>query len=210
PVHGDDVRVPLDEAFTVNGFHGRYCVPIAHLRTGSVRGPRARGVFARKAEGAVPFERPGHWGRGGEDPRTIRPYGPRVAIILIGTAEHLSAFRERDDFKDAQTFSDTEALRALETITRKRPDVVSLERAFASTTRGAALINRIKADPKLSSCEIRIVAQDTESSRVPPSAPVPAADGSAVAVAAPAPAAAPLDQRGPRRAPRVRIADGIE
>src|SRR5262249_27681089 len=96
---------------------------------------------------------------------------------------------------------------------RKRPDVVALEREFAATTRGTALINRIKADPKLSTCEIRIVAHDSEQARVPASAPAPAptpvADGSAVAVAAPAPAP-PLDQRGTRRAPRVRIVEGVD
>jgi len=117
---------------------------------------------------------------------------------------------EREEFSGAQTFSAQEALRALEVITRKRPNVVALEQTFAATTRGAALINRIKADPKLSTCEIRVVAHDSEYARVPASAAAPVADGSAVAVAVPAPAAAPLDQRGTRRAPRVRIVEGVE
>ena len=134
-----------------------------------------------------------------------------VSTVLIAAPEHLQALKARDDFSDAQTFSDAEALRALEVITRKRPDVVALERAFAATTRGAALINRIKADPKLATCEIRIVAHDSGYSRVTGTDAPPVHDGSAVAVAAaPAPAAAPLDQRGTRRAPRVRIVDGVE
>jgi hypothetical protein len=133
-----------------------------------------------------------------------------VSTVLIAPSEHLPALMEREDFSGAQGFPAQEALRALEVITRKRPDVVALERAFAATTRGAALINRIKADPKLSTCEIRIVAHDSEQSRATASAPEPVADGSAVAVAAPAPAAAPLDQRGTRRAPRVRIVDGVD
>jgi len=134
-----------------------------------------------------------------------------VSTVLIAAPEHLQALKERDDFSDAQTFSDAEALRALEVITRKRPDVVALERMFAATTRGAALINRIKADPKLATCEIRIVAHDSGYSRVPAGGAPAGQDGSAVAVAAaPAPAAAPLDQRGTRRAPRVRIVDGVE
>ena len=118
--------------------------------------------------------------------------------------------KERDDFADAQTFSDTEALRALEVITRKRPEVVALERMFAATTRGTALINRIKADPKLASCEIKIVAHDSEYTRPASGAGTAEPEGgAAVAVAAPAPAA-PLDQRGTRRAPRFRIVDGVE
>ncbi len=132
-----------------------------------------------------------------------------MSTVLIAAPEHLQALMEREEFSGAQAFPAQEALRALEVITRKRPDVVALERMFAATTRGAALINRIKADPKLSTCEIRIVAHDSEYSRVPPGAPAPAADGSVVAVAAPPPAA-PLDQRGTRRAPRVRIVDGVD
>ena len=136
---------------------------------------------------------------------------PPVPTVLIAAPEHLQALKEREDFAGAQTFSDAEALRALEVITRKRPDVVALERMFAATTRGAALINRIKADPKLSSCEIRIVAHDSTYSRGPAGPPAAVSDGAAVAVAAPpTPAAAPLDQRGTRRAPRFKIVDGVE
>jgi hypothetical protein len=136
-----------------------------------------------------------------------------VSTVLIAAAEHLQALKEHGDLGDAQTFSDAEALRALEVITRKRPDVIALEQVFAATSRGAALINRIKADPKLASCEIRIVAHDSGSSRLADGAAPATHDGSAVAVAvaaAPAPAAAPLDQRGTRRAPRVRIVEGVE
>jgi hypothetical protein len=133
-----------------------------------------------------------------------------VSTVLIAAPEHLQALMEREDFSGAQAFPAQDALRALEVITRKRPDVVALERMFAATTRGAALINRIKADPKLSACEIRIVAHDSEYSRAPASAPAADTDGSVVAVAAPAPPAAPLDQRGTRRAPRVRIVEGVE
>src|SRR3954471_20697485 len=56
-------------------------------------------------------------------------------------------------------FADTDALRALEAITRHRPSLVVLESAFAATSRGTALVNRIKADPSLSACEVRVVAQ---------------------------------------------------
>ena len=115
----------------------------------------------------------------------------------------------------ATTFTDTEALRALDVITRQRPDVVALEQLFAATSRGTALINRIKADPSLTACEIRIVAHDGEYTRVTPrragETAASGSGGSAAAVAeAPRPAAAPLDQRGTRRAPRFRMVDGIE
>jgi hypothetical protein len=52
------------------------------------------------------------------------------------------------------TFSDAEPLKAIETITARLPRVVALGRLFAATSRGAALINRIKADPALAETRI--------------------------------------------------------
>lgn len=95
----------------------------------------------------------------------------------------------------------------------RRPATIALERQFAATPRGAALINRIKTDPALHGSELRIVSHDSDYTRVLPrpaaSAQASAAAASAAIIAA-APAAvaapAPLDQRGTRRAPRFRIA----
>jgi hypothetical protein len=139
------------------------------------------------------------------------------SVVLIGPPDHLQALKERETRGDALTFSDAEALRALDAITRQRPGVVVLERSFAATSRGAALVNRIKADPSLAGCAIEVVAHEAGN------APAPRSGGDAVAVAtvsAPAPAlaaaavqvapAAPLDQRGTRRAPRFKMAGGVE
>src|SRR5687767_15077942 len=71
------------------------------------------------------------------------------AMVLIASAEHLPALQQRPEFAHAQAFSDADALRALELIAKERPESVALERLFAATSRGAALINRIKADPTL-------------------------------------------------------------
>lgn len=135
------------------------------------------------------------------------------ATVLIASPEYLSVLKEREELADATAFTDGDALRALDTITRQRPQVVAVERMFAASSRGAALINRIKADPTLGECEIRIVAHDTEYSRVSPrrNSEGGVAPASAVAVAEPPPpAAAPLDQKGTRRAPRYRILEGVE
>jgi hypothetical protein len=141
-----------------------------------------------------------------------------ASAVLIGSPEHLPALQERGDLGDVITFSDTEALRALDVITRQRPGVVALERQFAGTSRGAALINRIKADPSLAACEIRIVAPDGAAVAAPPrqaaeavavAAAGAAAPAVAVATVQPAPAA-PLDQRGTRRAPRFKMSGAVE
>lgn len=139
--------------------------------------------------------------------------------VLIAAPEHLPALKEHG-FADALAFSDADALKALEAITREKPPAVVLERLFAATSRGAALIKRIKADPALTGCEIKIVAHDgkpltpkkKKDGASPAAAPV---SESAPAAAPPPPTpvaapAAPLDQRGTRRAPRFTVVNGIE
>lgn len=124
------------------------------------------------------------------------------SVVLIAPLEYLPALQERERSGDVIAFSDAEALRALDAITRQRPAVVTIERQFASTSRGAALINRIRADPSLAACEIRIVAYEGGTA----APPRPGGE----AVAAVPPPATPLDQRGTRRAPRFKIASGVE
>ena len=133
-----------------------------------------------------------------------------AATILIASQEHLPALTQRGDMADAVAFSDADALKALEVITRQRPEVVVLERQFASTSRGAALINRIKADPALVTCELRIIAHDGGSSRVKTKRSAEASAAPVAPVAVEAPPAAPLDQRGTRRAPRFKVVEQVE
>ena len=138
--------------------------------------------------------------------------------VLIAAPEHLQALKDHG-FADALAFSDADALKALEAITREKPPAVVLEHLFAATSRGAALIKRIKADPSLGRCEIKIVSHDgkplTSKKNRKEAAPAPAAP-SAPAEPPPPPSpsiaapAAPLDQRGTRRAARFNIAQGIE
>src|SRR5262245_36756572 len=77
----------------------------------------------------------------------------------------MPALKERtaSDGSELLAFPDSDALRALAVITRRRPAIVALDRAFAASPRGAALINRIKADPSLIESEIRVVSHDSSS-----------------------------------------------
>ena len=114
---------------------------------------------------------------------------------MVAAPDLLAGMRARagDTTGEVLTFTDAEALTALHTIVKRRPQVVALERMFAVTPRGAALINRIKADPSLREAEIRVMAHNSDYTRVVPRATpggVPA-----------------LDQRGPRRAPRFKMAE---
>ena len=116
---------------------------------------------------------------------------------MVAAPDLLPGLKARADVTDGEllAFADTDALSALQTIVQRRPQVVALERMFAVTPRGAALINRIKADPSLRQAEIRVVAHNSDYTRVVPRA------------APPSPPA--LDQRGTRRAPRFRMAGHV-
>jgi hypothetical protein len=134
----------------------------------------------------------------------------RSCTVLIAAPDLLAELEKRTALPDSGeliTFTDTDALRALKVITKRRPAVVALERLFAATPRGAALINRIKADPSLTQSEIRIVSHDTDYVRVSPRRP--SAPGSQTAAAVAEAPAAPLDQRGTRRAARVKVTDPV-
>ena len=138
--------------------------------------------------------------------------------VLIAAPDLLPALKARlaEASRELLAFTDAEALRALEVITTRRPQVVLLERKFGSSPRGTALINRIKADPSLIDTTIRIVTPDGQETTLDtPSAPAArkakaAPDVKAAAHAVPVPAEASpapaLDYRGTRRAPRFRLA----
>jgi PilZ domain len=116
-----------------------------------------------------------------------------ACTVIIGASDLLPTLRKRavPDDGEVLMFTDLESIGALQAITRRRPQVVALERLFAMTSRGAALINRIKADPTLRASEIRVIAHNSDYSRVVPRAAVPAPPV--------------LDQRGTRRAARFKM-----
>src|ERR687887_1495964 len=119
-----------------------------------------------------------------------------ACTVVIGAPDLLPSLKERTPAGDDEVlaFSDADALHALEVISARRPRVVALERVFAATPRGAALINRIRADPALTGAEIRVLSHQGDYTRVlpRPAAAAPASARTATAAAEPAaPRAAP-------------------
>jgi hypothetical protein len=116
---------------------------------------------------------------------------------MVAATDLLPSLKERAGAVNGEllTFTDAEALGALQVIIKRRPQAVALERTFAVTPRGAALIHRIKADPALRQVEIRVVSHNSDYTRVVPRAAPPGAPA--------------LDQRGTRRAPRFRMAENV-
>src|SRR6476619_2118860 len=90
---------------------------------------------------------------------------PADALVIVAS-NLMPALRDHLKVDGAiVTFSDTEPIQALQTIMEQRPGLVVLERLFAATPRGAALINRIKSDPQLSHAEVRVMSHTGDYSR---------------------------------------------
>lgn len=150
-----------------------------------------------------------------------RAHGKLFAVpaVVIAASNLMPALRERlADEGELVTFSDTEPIQALQAILEHQPQLIVLERLFAATPRGAALINRIKTDPQLSHSEVRVMSHTGDYLRQVVRPHVAAGSGggdargsgssdSSVATEEPA---RRLDWHGTRRAQRVRVKPGIE
>jgi hypothetical protein len=152
-----------------------------------------------------------------------------AAALIIAAENLMPALRDRVKVEgEILTYPDTEPIQALQTIMEQQPNLVILERLFAATPRGAALINRIKSDPQLAHTEVRVMshtgdytrqvvkptatkaspaAGSNAASATPATSPASQSTGSSVATEE-APKA--LDWHGTRRAPRFRVRAGVE
>src|SRR5262245_10373038 len=142
------------------------------------------------------------------------------SVVVVAASNLMPSLSERLAKEgELLTFADTEPIQALQAILQKRPDLIVLERLFAATPRGAALVNRIKTDPELGNAEVRVMSHSGESTRtvVKPSAieaTAPAAALAGAGIVTPTSIAVPerrqLDWHGTRRALRIRIRTGVE
>jgi CheY-like chemotaxis protein len=155
------------------------------------------------------------------------------AVIIAALNLTPSLCERLADEGELLTFADTEPIQALQTILEQHPRLIVLERLFAATPRGAALINRIKTDPQISQAEIRVMSHTGDYTRVvsrgaladsvvatPPASGIYQASVAAIepeyeidAPAAPVSvedAPRQLDWHGTRRAARYRIRQGVE
>jgi len=144
------------------------------------------------------------------------------AAVVIAASNLMPALSARlADEGELLTFADTEPIQALQAILEKQPRLIVLERLFAATPRGAALINRIRTDPQVSGAEVRVMSHTGDYVRqvtrpivdaaasievVPP----PGSEESVEAEPPPAPKTPQLDWRGTRRGARHRMRNGLE
>jgi CheY-like chemotaxis protein len=144
--------------------------------------------------------------------------------VVIAATNLMPSLRDRLAGEgELLAFADTEPIQALQAILEQRPRLIVLERLFAATPRGAALINRIKTDPNLGHAEVRVMSHTgdylrqvakpavVDTSTVPEPAQdaeaVPASSGTTVATEEPP---RRLDWHGTRRAARHRVRSGLE
>lgn len=137
--------------------------------------------------------------------------------VVIAASNLMPSLRDRLAGEgELLTFADTEPIQALQAILDRKPRLIVLERLFAATPRGAALINRIKTDPGLGHAEVRVMSHTGDYTRqvAKPSiveAPAAASGGGQVSGGvATEEAPRPLDWHGTRRAPRHRVRAGLE
>jgi hypothetical protein len=144
-----------------------------------------------------------------------------MSAVVIAATNLMPALQERLTGEgELLAFADTEPIQALQAILERRPSLIVLERLFAATPRGAALINRIKTDPQLGNAEVRVMSHTGDYSRQvakPTKVDAPASGGGSIgesshgaAVATAEAATRPLDWHGTRRAPRHRVRPGVE
>ena len=126
-------------------------------------------------------------------------------IVIVAAPDLLESVKERAaESGELIAFPDVEAVKALETIVRRKARIVILERMFAATPRGVALMNRIKADPKLTKTEVKVIAHDSDYSRLPARhVPVESSGGGAATATATQTHVAAYSAS--RRAPRFRM-----
>lgn len=145
-----------------------------------------------------------------------------MPAVVIAATNLMPSLRERLESEgDLLTFADTEPIQALQAILEQRPRLIVLERLFAATPRGAALINRIKTDPSLGHAEVRVMSHTGDYTRQVSKPSLVAAAVSAgpeivIEVdeeeepAPPPEPQRPLDWHGTRRSPRRRVRPGVE
>jgi hypothetical protein len=132
-------------------------------------------------------------------------------VVVIAAPERLEAMRARITADEVLSFAEADVLRALDAIVGRHPGRVVLERQFAGSSRGLALVNRLHADPSLQPIDVQVVTIDLDRAAArtarppePPAAPAPRPQPAPTA-----PAPQPIDTRGTRRTPRAVIAQGV-
>ena len=130
----------------------------------------------------------------------------RAPTILIVAEDEVQTVKSEPGFKtNIRVFADTDAIRALQCISRDRPRLVVLGRAFVDSSRGAGLVNAIKTDRTLANTQIRVISRASDYlCLVRRTGPQAASDDAMPGEPLPA------DYLGTRRTRRYKLRPGVE
>jgi hypothetical protein len=124
-------------------------------------------------------------------------------VVVIASVPMVSIVRAQYQSElNTRVFSEADFLSALDAIISEAPKIIALDPDFAATARGAALVARVKADPRLQDAEIRVLIHGTYDASL--SAPIEAESSGPSAVFQ------PLDYCGTRRAARYPMKPVVE
>lgn len=88
-------------------------------------------------------------------------------VVVIASAGAVGVLRSQLRAQpNATVFSESDFLLAFNTIMTDVPKLIVLDPEFAATARGAALVARIKADPRLCSVKIRALVRDGSGDKI--------------------------------------------
>ena len=123
-------------------------------------------------------------------------------VVVIASAGAVGVLRSQlRGQPNATVFSESDFLLAFNTIMTDVPKLIVLDPEFAATARGAALVARIKADPRLCSAKIRALVRDGSGDKI---------FEQTMNAGYPTTRLAPLDCCGTRRAVRFLMNDDTE
>lgn len=123
------------------------------------------------------------------------------SVIVIARSEQAAGLRKRlATDSTVALFSDAEALKAIEAILGHAPRILALDRTFAATARGAALVRQVKGEDHASATDIRVLAEDEDNQPLILSSRIESVDCVVKA-------SYPLDYCGTRRALRFAVVD---
>lgn len=125
------------------------------------------------------------------------------SVIVIARAEQAAGLRKRLASDSAiALFSEAESLQALDMMSAHAPRILALDRSFAATARGAALVRHVKADILAGGTDVRVLAEDQDNQPLILSGRIASVDSVLKA-------SHPLDYCGTRRALRFEVASGV-
>jgi len=129
--------------------------------------------------------------------------GGNLHTVFVASAEVLAAWSERTSVSsDVLTVDESNPQRIIDVIARRHPAVVVLERRFLTTSRGAALVHRLRHDEDLPRVEIRVLPTEHAVTLTTTHSPLATSPSAVVALAQPI--------TGPvRRAERLSVPDGV-